>query len=444
MAEPNIVLITVDDATDTDLEYMPRTLRRLKRWGTEFRNGLATHPLCGPARAQLITGQYAQDTNVWVNKGRFGGYDNLPDKDNTLAAWLQAAGYRTGLAGKFMNGYSQEFPVPAGWDRWRVTAPGAYKAFGFTVVREDGSSDRITDRYTADWVADRAIAFARAADPRPFFMWASFVAPHNMLVNGRWKAPVPAPRHANLFPDEEAPSTRKPSFNETDLTDKPDYLEERWEDNVKERQSYNALFRARIRSLQAVDEGIARMLDSVSPQVRRNTLWILTSDNGFLLGEHRMQGKNFPYEESLHVPLILRWQAGGIPTGVTTDRVGRLIDIPATILDAAGATAGRPQAGQSLLPIAKGPTDDLGEAVLIQGGSFFHDGPWAFQGVRKGRWKYVEHWQGQRELYDLTNDPFELANLAGRRPAREAELKADLDRLSATAQTSAGPAQPLM
>jgi N-acetylglucosamine-6-sulfatase len=181
--------------------------------------------------------------------------------------------------------------------------------------------------------------------------------------------------------------------------------------------------------LQAVDEGIARMLDSMTRPVRRNTLWILTSDNGFLLGEHRMRGKNFPYEESLRVPLVLRWQAGGIPTGVVTDRVGRLIDLPATMLDAAGATAGRPQAGQSLLPIAKGPTEDAGEAVLIQGGSFYHDGPWAFQGVRKGTWKYVEHWSGEKELYDLAGDPFEIDNVAGRRPAKEAELRADLERL---------------
>jgi N-acetylglucosamine-6-sulfatase len=117
------------------------------------------------------------------------------------------------------------------------------------------------------------------------------------------------------------------------------------------------------------------------------------------------------------------------PEGVVTDRIGRLIDIPATILEAAGATAGRPQAGQSLVSIAKGPTADLGEAVLIQGGSFYHDGPWAFQGVRKGMWKYVEHWQGQKELYDLTNDPFEINNVAGRRAAKESELAADLDRL---------------
>ena len=142
-----------------------------------------------------------------------------------------------------------------------------------------------------------------------------------------------------------------------------------------------------------------------------------------------MRGKNFPYEESLRVPLVLRWQDGGIPPGVVTDRVGRLIDLPATILDAAGATPGRPQAGQSLVPVAQGPTDDAGEAVLIQGGAFHHDGPWDFQGVRKGTWKYVEHWQGQKELYDLANDPFELTNLAGRRPAREAELRTDLDSL---------------
>ncbi len=429
MNVPNIVLITVDDASDVDLKYMPLARRRLKRLGTEFSNGLATHPLCGPARAQLITGQYAQDTNVWLNKGTYGGYGNIPDKNNTIGTWLQAAGYRTSLAGKFLNGYSQSFAVPDGWDKWRVTTAGTYSPYDFTVVHEDGQSHLVTGKYIADWVAEESIDFFHSQDQRPFFMWASFVAPHGMHVNGKWKAPIPAPRHADLFADEVSPSTRKPSFNETDLSDKPDYFEDRWEDNVREKESYNELFRARIRSLQAVDEGIAHMVDGLTSEVRQNTLWILTSDNGYLLGEHRMQGKNCPYEESLHVPLLVRWQGGGIPTGVVTDRIGRLIDIPASILDAAGATAGRPQAGQSLLPIAKGPTEDLGEAVLIQGGSDYHDGPWAFQGIRKGKWKYVEHWQGQKELYDLTNDPYEINNVAGTRPAKQSELRADLEGL---------------
>jgi arylsulfatase A-like enzyme len=426
---PNIVLITVDDASDADLRYMPLARRRIKRLGTTFRNGLATHPLCGPARAQLITGQYAQATNVWSNKGTYGGYDNIPDKNNTIGAWLQQAGYRTSLAGKFLNGYSQSYPVPEGWDKWRVTTAGTYSPYDFTVVHEDGQSHLVTEKYIADWVAEQSIDFFLNEDPRPFFMWASFIAPHGMHVNGKWKAPVPAPRHADLFPDEVSPSTRKPSFNETDLSDKPDYFEDRWEDNVREKESYNELFRARIRSLQAVDEGIAGMMDAVSPEVRRNTLWILTSDNGYLLGEHRMKGKNCPYEESLHVPLVLRWQDGDIPAGTVTDRVGRLIDIPATIMDAANGTAGRLQAGQSLIPITNEPTDDAGEAVLIQGGSDYHDGPWAFQGVRKGRWKYVEHWQGHKELYDLTTDPYEINNVAGRRPAKQSELAADLERL---------------
>ncbi len=429
MNAPNIVLITVDDASDMDFRYMPRARRRLKRLGTAFTNGLATHPLCGPARAQLITGQYAQQTNVWLNKGTYGGYGNIPDKDNTIGAWLQAAGYRTSLVGKFLNGYSPTFPVPNGWDKWRVTVAGTYRPYDFKVVREDGQTHLVTERYIADWVADQSVEFVRARDPRPFFVWASFVAPHGMHVNGRWQAPIPAPRHADLFPDEVSPSTMKPSFNETDLSDKPDYFEDRWEDNVKERESYNELFRARLRSLQAVDEGVAAMVDSMTPEVRRNTLWILTSDNGYLMGEHRMKGKNCPYEEALHVPLVLRWQAGAIPGGVVTHRIGRLIDIPATILDAARATAGRPQAGQSLIPITQGPTQDAGEAVLIQGGSTYHDGPWAFQGVRKGSWKYVEHWQTQQELYDLTNDPYEMDNLAGGLPAKQSELAADLERL---------------
>jgi len=429
MDVPNIVLITVDDASNVDLTYMPLARRRLKRLGTDFRNGLATHPLCGPARAQLITGQYAQDTNVWLNKGPYGGYGNIPDKDNTLGTWLQAAGYRTGLAGKFVNGYTQSFAVPQGWDTWRVTTAGTYSPYDFTVIHEDGQSHVVLDTYTADWVAEESVAFFHSQDARPFFMWASFVAPHTMHVDGRWKAPVPAPRHAELFPNEVSPSTRKPSFNESDLTDKPDYFEDRWEDNLRRRESYNELFRARIRSLQAVDEGVARMMDSMTPEVRRNTLWILTSDNGYLLGEHRMRGKNCPYEESLHVPLLMRWQRGGIPAGVVTDRVGRLIDIPASILDAAHATAGRPQAGQSLLPVAKGPIEDAGEPVLIQGGSEYHDGPWAFQGIRKATWKYVEHWQGQKELYDLTNDPYEISNLAGNQLPKESELSADLESL---------------
>jgi N-acetylglucosamine-6-sulfatase len=172
--------------------------------------------------------------------------------------------------------------------------------------------------------------------------------------------------------------------------------------------------------LQSVDRMVRKVVDTLSADgVLDNTYIIFTCDNGYLLGEHDMEGKNMPYEEDMQIPFLIR--GPGIPDG-PVNKTMNLVDIPPTIEQITGATPGRPQDGKSIIPVING--GDGYNATLIQAGSSTE--PWSYRGMRDGQWTYVEHSDGTEELYDRNADPFELTNLAGQRPEVEADFKARL------------------
>ena len=125
-AKPNIVFILTDDMRKDDLKYMPKTRNLLQENGTSFRNAFVSDGLCCPSRATIMRGQYAHNTGVWSNRESDGGWrtylDNGLERDN-VATRLDAAGYRTGLFGKYLNNYESAH-VPRGWDRWFATWGG--------------------------------------------------------------------------------------------------------------------------------------------------------------------------------------------------------------------------------------------------------------------------------------------------------------------------------
>ncbi len=130
---PNMVLISTDDQALVDLRWMPRTRKLIGDRGARFTNFIAPHPLCCPSRAQLLTGQYAQNNGVRGNRGNFGGYRSLKDPEHTLPVWLNDAGYRTSFVGKYVNGYNRSMGIPDGWEDWDATLRLAYH--GLRAVR---------------------------------------------------------------------------------------------------------------------------------------------------------------------------------------------------------------------------------------------------------------------------------------------------------------------
>jgi arylsulfatase A-like enzyme len=246
-----------------------------------------------------------------------------------------------------------------------------------------------------------------------------------MRVDGVWRPPVPADRHRGLFRDEVAPSMLSPSFDEVDVSDKPAYVQAR---GPVDGDRITRLHRARIRSLQAVDEQVGTLVRSLreAGQLSRTYLFF-TSDNGYLLGEHRLQGKNVPYEPSLAVPLLVR--GPGLPAGASRTETFGLVDIAPTLLELAQADATRVLDGRSMVGTLR-HGDPGYRQYLIQAGT--EQRQWWWRGVRTASHTYVRYDDGTEELYDRVADPSQLQNLAGV-PGHTGELRdyaARLDRLA--------------
>ena len=199
---PNIVLITSDDQTLYDMRWMPRTRHLLGDKGATFTNAFSPHPLCCPARAEILTGQYAQNNGVRTNSGPFGGLQALNSRVDTIGPWLQDAGYFTAFAGKFLHGFfgfTRPFP---GWDRFDpiVEGKGLYRYYNFAVSHSgDVRWHRgIHESTFLSRNGAQAIRSAVAQD-RPFFLWESHVAPHDSRVGGHWGPPIPARADRHLF-----------------------------------------------------------------------------------------------------------------------------------------------------------------------------------------------------------------------------------------------------
>ena len=208
---PNVVVILTDDMRADELRYLPKTRRLLVDQGVRFSNAISPHPMCCPARAELVTGQYGQNNGVRHNTGRWGGAKRLNDPDDNLGRWLQAAGYRTSYHGKFLNGYERLRPrrEPAGWTVWDAQVAGIYSYRWARFF----NGDRVRHEYVTETMTERTgDAFRRFADGRaPFFTLVNHVAPHVTL------SPPFLPRWQRKYDDAyrgvRPPSFGSPSFN---------------------------------------------------------------------------------------------------------------------------------------------------------------------------------------------------------------------------------------
>jgi arylsulfatase A-like enzyme len=410
-APPNVLVIMTDDQTVESIRVMGNVKRLLRDRGATFGNSFVTFALCCPSRATFLTGQYAHNHGVLGNAPPNGGYAKL-DHTNTLPVWLQDAGYYTAHLGKYLNGYGRADPteVPPGYDEWRGSVdPSTYRFHDYT-LNENGVL-RTYAGYQTDVYARKAarIIRQRAPSSRPFFLWVAFLAPHSGGPRepddpAGQPTPVPAPRHRDAFASEPLP--RPPGFNERDVSDKPAGIRSRPLLGPARIRAIRENYQQRLESLLAVDEAVGRLVRALRESGElRDTLVIFTSDNGFFHGEHRVpSGKLLAYEPSIRVPLIMR--GPGIPAGVRLSQRVANIDLAPTIVDAAGATPGRVMDGRSLLPVIAQPDMPLGRDLLVERGP----GAGTFTALRAPAYLFVEHGNGEEELYDLERDPFQLAS----------------------------------
>ncbi len=444
---PSIIFILTDDLDATSIRAMPRLNTLLVDRGVSFASFFVTTSLCCPSRSSILRGQYVHNHQVLTNQPPSGGFERfhtLGHEDSTVAVWLKRAGYRTALMGKYLNGYPGSTAptyVPPGWDEWDSPVKGRpYGNFDY-VMNENGRLVEYRHRpedYLTDVLSRKAAEFIRtsAKGGGPFFLYLATYAPH---------APsTPAPRHAGAFAGATAPHA--PSFNEADVGDKPEWVRTRPSLTVQQIARIDEQYRLRLRSLLAVDEMIAQLADVLrqTGQLQRTYIFF-TSDNGYHMGEHRlMPGKNTAYEEDVRVPLIVR--GPGVPAGGTLEHLAMNIDFAPTFAALAGAALPSFVDGRSLVSLL-GPTPPPlsqwrqafvtehfvtgGQRAGGQPGRRAGGGAPEFYGLRTRDAMYIEYATGDRELYDLRKDPYELRNLAAtasqdvlsRLSARLAELR---------------------
>jgi arylsulfatase A-like enzyme len=222
---------------------------------------------------------------------------------------------------------------------------------------------------------------------------------------------VPSPLFGISFLGALMPIT--PAYNEADVSDKPQRLQSRPPIRTPTLRGIAEEWRQRQRSLQSVDIGVKRLVDSLRETGQlENTIIVFTSDNGYMNGEHRITGgKVQPYEPSIRVPLLMR--GPGVPAGERREQLVWNGDLAPTILEAAGARASWVPDGQSLWPVVRDADAPGDDAVLLEGPprGTASAAP-RFIGVRTERYTWIEHVDGIPELYDLRRDPFQLRNMA--------------------------------
>jgi N-acetylglucosamine-6-sulfatase len=414
---PNIVVIETDDQTVGTLGVMPNVRRLLVAQGTTFANSFVANPLCCPSRATLLTGQYSHNNGVWDNRPPQGGYEALrPTHRNTLPTWLQRAGYVTVELGRYLKGYGLDNPheIPSGWSDWHGAVDRSTKYYGYT-LNENGTLHTYAHEYQTDLYAQKAaeLIAEHSRSPKPFFMWIAFSAPHTGLPrepgDPPMDTPVPAPRDKGRF--KSAPLPYDPSFNEADVSDKPNGIRNLPRLGPAERAAILSNYRQQLETLLAVDDAVGRIVGALaeSGDLER-TLIVFTSDNGFFYGQHRVpEGKILPYEPAIRVPLIMR--GPGVPAGRIERRLVANIDLAPTFVAAAQAHAGRRLDGRSLLSLLADPQPGRARELLIERGPHADRPKHRFFAVRTPRFLYVEYVNGQKELYDLARDPYELNSL---------------------------------
>jgi N-acetylglucosamine-6-sulfatase len=417
---PNFVVIVVDDLDSASVSRMPAVNQHLMASGSTFSRFFATTPLCCPSRASILRGQYAHNHGVLRNTGDDAGFAAFKAsgvEDQTLASTLQGAGYETALIGKYLNGYA--YPrddstyIPPGWDFWVAGVDhDAYNNFNYALnVNGEVVNHGLDERdYLTDVLAAHALSFldTSAELERPFFLYLAPYAPHSPST--------PAPRHEGMFSGETAP--RGPAFNERNIQDKPDWVKtSRLSDERISR--IDAGYQNRLESLMAVDEMVDVVVQRLDERgVLSSTYILFLSDNGYFLGEHRQpHGKDAPYDAASRVPLIVRGPRIG--EGATIDEFALNIDLFPTLTELAGVSAPSFVDGRSLVPLLTGTNDDWRRVVLIEGFGKETESneegeattP-AFAALRSGNILYAEYETGERELYDLRNDPHQLSNVA--------------------------------
>ncbi len=405
----NVVLILSDDHRYDFMSCVggPPWLKtpgldRLAHGGAILANATVSTSLCSPSRASVLTGLYAHRHGIVDNNSP------IPRGTEFFPQRLRAAGYRTAFMGKWHMGHEDDAPQP-GFDHWvSLRGQGEYNNPIFNV---DGVRQQQTG-YTTDLLTERAVQWITQNRERPFFLYLSHKAVHSEFV--------PAARHRDRFAKESIAYPVSMADTPENYRGKPAWVRAQrnsWHgvDFLYHGQvDFDTFYRRYCETLLALDEGVARVLDTLQGLgLAESTLVLYMGDNGFVLGEHGLIDKRHMYEESMRVPLLAHCPAL-IRPGTRVPQLVQNIDLGPTILEAAGVAAPEGLDGRSFLRLFTDPGQAWRDAVFYE---YYWERNYpqtpTVHGVRTDRYKYIRYhgiWDTD-ELYDLVEDPREMRNL---------------------------------
>ncbi|KAI0436199.1 alkaline-phosphatase-like protein [Xylaria telfairii] len=444
---PNVVFILTDDQDLRleSLQYMPLVKKHLIEHGTYFNKHYCTTAICCPSRVTLWTGKTPHNTNVTDVNPPYGGYPKFVAQgfnDDYFPLWLQQSGYNTYYTGKLFNAHTVEnyhSPYPGGFTGSDfLLDPYTYDYLNSTFQRNDEEPRSYEGKYNTDVVAEKAYGFlddaVRDLENKPFFLTVAPIGPHSNIVVGDmtsrkagrpgFSEPISAKRHQHLFGGVKVPRTE--NFN-------PDHPSgANWVLNLPQQNQSNVdyndhYYRQRLRALQAVDEivdGLVVRLEEYG--ILHNTYIVYSSDNGFHIGNHRLQpGKTCGYEEDINVPLIVR--GPGVTSNYTTDIVTSHTDLAPTFLELLGIPLREDFDGKPI-PVIKAKIE-AAEQTRREHINVEYWGLALSEGVHQPLYQqhntykairlssadyslYYSVWcNNEHELYDMTVDPGQMHNL---------------------------------
>ncbi len=481
---PNILFIFSDDHAPHAIGAYGGRLKRvdptpnidaLARQGMLFRNSFCTNSICGPSRAVIVTGKHSH-LNGFMNNG-----NNFDGSQQTFPKLLQKVGYQTAMIGKWHLKSD-----PQGFDYWDIL-PGQGDYYNPMLISANGR--RQVEGHCTEIVTDLAIEWldkTRDKD-RPFLLMCQHKAPHRC-----W---MPAPEHLDLYDDIEIPfpetlfdnySDNAPAARNQEMeidrhmhlvydlfanppkewdgdpdlqTDRSGFknLEkmtaaqrEVWEAAYQEendafdkaklsgddlvRWKYQRYAKNYLRCVRGVDDSVGRLMKYLTDNdLEKNTVVVYSSDQGFYIGDHGWYDKRWMYEESLKMPLIVKWPGNTKPGSINENLVQNL-DYAETFLEIAGAEIPDDMQGRSLVPLLQGKSvDDWRKSIYYH----YYEYPSVHMvskhnGVRNERYKLMQFYEfGESEFYDLEKDPNELTNVYSDPEYQDevSAMKSELERL---------------
>ncbi len=481
---PNIIFIFSDDhathaigAYDGWLKSVNPTpnIDRLAREGMLFRNSFCTNSICGPSRAVILTGKHSH-LNGFMNNG-----NDFDGSQQTFPKLLQSVGYRTAVIGKWHLKSD-----PQGFDHWDIL-PGQGDYYNPRLISPTGKrqveghcTDIVTD-LALEWLSDNQDA------NQPFMLMCQHKAPHRCWMPAlrhlelyknqdipepatlfdKWTDNAPAARnqemeidrHMYLGYDLFAPEPNNPSSspapkgdlsgarNLRTMTDEQsrawqaafaaeneEFVESNLTGEELVRWKFQRYAKNYLRCVKGVDESVGRIMNYLEENgLSDNTIVIYSSDQGFYIGDHGWYDKRWMYEESLKMPLVVKWP-GVTKPGSTNENLVQNLDYAPTFLELADADVPADMQGRSLVPLLKGESvPDWRQSIYYH----YYEYPSVHMvarhnGVRNDRYKLIQFYEfGEWEFYDLETDPDELNNVYedGDYVEQVAMMKSELERL---------------